>query len=352
MTLEVLRASGTVVLDCVSGSHAYGLATETSDEDHRGVFCAPRETLYGLEHPAQISDERNDEVYYELARFTELALKNNPNILELLATPAPCVLARHEALDLLPPALFLSKLCAQTFGRYAWSQIRKARGLNKKVTTPQPRERKTVLDFCQVLVGAGTQPLRRWLESRNLDQQQCGLAKVPSAKDVFAMYVDASDGLGYGGVMGLRDSNALRLSSVPKDEPLVAYVVYHADGYSQHCKVHRQYWEWVARRNDARYASTVAHGGGYDAKNLMHTFRLLEVAEEILREGVIRVERPNREELLAIKRGAFGYEELLSWAEGKMAAVEAAALSSKLPETPDAAEVERRLVEVREAVYA
>ena len=352
MTLEALRTGGTIILDCVSGSHAYGLATETSDEDRRGVFCAPRDALFGLTHPVQISDERNDEVYYELARFTELALKNNPNILELLASPASCVLARHEALDLLPPELFLSKLCAQTFGRYAWSQIKKARGLNKKVTSPQPRERKTVLDFCQVLVGAGTQPLQQWLEARDLDQRQCGLAKVTSAKNVFAMYVDARGDLGYGGAMGPRDSNALRLSSIPKGEPPAAYVVYHADGYSQHCKVHRQYWEWVARRNDARYASTVAHGGGYDAKNLMHTFRLLEMAEEILAEGVIRVKRPNRGELLAIKRGEFGYDALLSRAEAKMAAVEAAALSSKLPEAPDAAEVERRLVAVRKAVHS
>jgi len=31
-------------------------------------------------------------------------------------------------------------------------------------------------------------------------------------------------------------------------------------------------------RNPARYASTQAHGQGYDAKNLMHTIRLLETA--------------------------------------------------------------------------
>ena len=83
----------------------------------------------------------------------------------------------------------------------------------------------------------------------------------------------------------------------------------------------------------------------------MHTFRLLDMAEEILTEGVIRVERPNRHELLAIKCGEFGYEELLARAEAKMCSVEAAARASKLPEVPDRGEVERRLVTVRERVY-
>ena len=106
----------------------------------------------------------------------------------------------------------------------------------------------------------------------------------------------------------------------------------------------------MERRNEVRYEGTVAHGGGYDAKNLLHTFRLLDMAEEILAEGVIRVERPNREELLAIKRGEYGYEELLARAEAKMAAVEAAARASKLPDAPDRGEVERRLVRVREAL--
>ena len=63
------------------------------------------------------------------------------------------------------------------------------------------------------------------------------------------------------------------------------------------------------------------------------------------------MERPNREELLAIKRSEFGYGELLARAEAKMAAVEAAR-ASLLPGMPDRGEVERRLVAVREKLYA
>ena len=354
MTLAELRASDTVILDTVSGSHAYGLATEHSDVDRKGVFCLPQHRLLGFGGPQQISDARNDEVYYELGRFVELATRNNPNILELLATPPSQLLHRHPALDLLPADLFLSKRCEQTFGRYAMAQIKKARGLNKKVVNPMPRERKGVLDFCYALVGAGSQPLREWLAERGLEQARCGLANVPNARGVYALYVDASAAadLGYGGIVSAtKESNDVRLSSIPKGERLRAYVSYNADGYSQHCRAHREYWVWVAERNDARYEGTLAHGGGYDAKNLMHTFRLLDMALEILRDGELHVVRPNRDELLEIKRGAFAYEELMARAEEKMRAVEEAAFVSPLPEQPNERLIEERLVEVRKAVY-
>ena len=65
---------------------------------------------------------------------------------------------------------------------------------------PQQRERETDLNFRRVLVGAGTQELSKWLAARDLEQAQCGLAKVPSAKDVYALYVDVRGDLGYGGI--------------------------------------------------------------------------------------------------------------------------------------------------------
>ncbi len=91
VTVAELRASGTVLLDVVSGSHAYGLATATSDVDGKGVFCLSRAALFDLSRVEQISDERN-----------------NPNILELLATPPEQVLTRHPAMLRLSPKLFLS----------------------------------------------------------------------------------------------------------------------------------------------------------------------------------------------------------------------------------------------------
>src|SRR5690606_33713252 len=128
-TLERIRKDDMLLFDSVAGSHAFGTAIEGSDEDRRGVFVAPVDFLRGLDSIEQVSDERGDEVYYELGRFGELLLKNNPNALELLGMPDDCVRHRHPLFARLSPELFLSKLYARTFGEYAMGQIRKARGL-------------------------------------------------------------------------------------------------------------------------------------------------------------------------------------------------------------------------------
>lgn len=83
----------------------------------------------------------------------------------------------------------------------------------------------------------------------------------------------------------------------------------------------------------------------------MHTIRLLQVAEEILTTGQLRVKRPNREELLSIKAGNAEYEELLEQANGLIERIEAAYASSSLPESPDEKAIERILVEMRTELY-
>lgn len=47
---------------------------------------------------------------------------------------------------------------------------------------------------------------------------------------------------------------------------------------------------------------------------MMHTFRLLAMAEEIGKEGTVRVWRSERNFLLNIKKGAFDYEVLVAQA--------------------------------------
>jgi len=107
----------------------------------------------------------------------------------------------------------------------------------------------------------------------------------------------------------------------------------------------------VEQRNEARYQTNLAHGAQYDSKNMMHTFRLLEMGIEILREGVIRVRRPNREQLLDIRRGKYDYDTLLGMAEEKMGALEAAYAESRLPAEVDMGRVDGVLAGIRETWY-
>lgn len=141
-TIADLKAQNLILFECISGSRAYGLDTPTSDTDIKGVFYLPKERFYSLQsdYIPQVSNETNDIVYYELGRFVELLLQNNPNMMELLATPADKVLYRHPIMDSLKPDWFISKLCEKTFAGFANSQIKKARGLNKKIVNPMEKE--------------------------------------------------------------------------------------------------------------------------------------------------------------------------------------------------------------------
>ncbi|MBD2766780.1 nucleotidyltransferase domain-containing protein [Hymenobacter sp. BT664] len=354
MTIADLRRQNLILFEAISGSRAYGTNLPHSDTDLKGVFVLPEDQFFGLDYVPQVANDTNDEVFYELRRFVELLLKNNPTVLELLGTPADCIVYQHPLFALFQGPAFLSRLCRQSFAEYAVAQIRKAKGLNKKINHPEPPARKSVLDFCYVTVGAGAQPVATWLARQGYEAARCGLAKVPHLTDLYALFVDATPERGHGYRGLVRDpetSQDVLLSAVPKGEVPVAYLSFNRNGYSTYCRVFREYWEWVEKRNAERYQNTVQHGKNYDAKNMLHVFRLLQMAEEIATTGQLHVRRPNREFLLQIRRGEFDYADLVAEAEQLVERVEAAFAASALPEAPNRAAAEELLRRVRREFY-
>ncbi len=276
MTIDDLKRKNLIILECISGSKAYGLDTVESDTDIKGVFLLPKKDYYGLNYIPQINNPSNDIVYYELRRFMELLSVNNPNILELLNTPKSAVLYKHVYLEKINSTLILSKLCKNTFGKFALSQIKKARGLKKKIVNPISKERKSLLSFCYINHQKGSIPLLAFLERNNWTQNNCGLINIAHMKNIYGFYY--AENLGYKGIIKNEESNDISLSSIPKDESQKAVLYFNKKGYSIYCKEYKEYWEWVENRNQTRYKNTMSHGKNYDAKNMMHTFRLLEMA--------------------------------------------------------------------------
>ncbi|MFE9705522.1 DNA polymerase beta superfamily protein [Streptomyces sp. NPDC005930] len=114
------------VYACVMGSRAFGLATEGSDTDRRGVFLAPTELYWRFEKPPTHVDRPGEERFsWELERFCELALRANPNILECLHSPLVEYVddTGRELLEL--REAFLSRRAHETFTRYAHGQRHK-----------------------------------------------------------------------------------------------------------------------------------------------------------------------------------------------------------------------------------
>ncbi len=352
MITEEIRKNNILLLDCISGSIAYGLNTPQSDIDLKGVFVLPKTKFYGLNFIEQINNDTNDEVYYELKRFFDLLSTNNPNILELLNTPNDCIKYRHPLMDLVKPEIFLSKLCKQTFAGYAHSQIKKAKGLNKKIVNPIDKERKSVLDFCYIVKSQGSISLSQWLEGNKFIQEDCGLVNIAHMREVYAVYHNSQlKSKTLKGICSGPNANEISLSSVEKNIEPLAILSYNKDGYSKYCKDYKDYWNWVDKRNESRYENTLDHGKNYDAKNMMHTFRLLNMAEEIAKEGVVNIRRSDKDELLKIKSGFYNYEDLVKMANEKTMKIDELYEKSDLPEQPEIKIIEQILFEIRDEIY-
>ncbi|HEY9367912.1 nucleotidyltransferase domain-containing protein [Streptomyces sp.] len=223
MTPEELVRDHTIY-SCVMGSRAFGLATEGSDTDRRGVFLAPTPLFWRFDKPpAHVDGPREEEFSWELERFCELALRANPNILECLHSP----IVEHvddtgrELLAL--RGAFLSRRVHRTFVGYAAGQRRKL----------------------------------------DADVRQYGAPR------------------------------------------------------------------W---------------------KHAMHLLRLLTSCRDLLRTGALDLDAgPNRDRLLAVKRGEVPWPEIESWMTRLHDESDTAAAHSPLPESPDAARIETFLAHARRA---
>ncbi|MCH2176108.1 MAG: nucleotidyltransferase domain-containing protein [Lentisphaeria bacterium] len=349
MNIDDVKQRKLVLFESISGSKAYGLDTPQSDTDIKGVFILPKHQFYKMEYIKQVSDEKNDQVYYELGRYIELLAKNNPNIIELLNSPNHCIQYQHPLMTKIQKEFVLSKLCKNTFGQFALSQIKKAKGLNKKIVNPMPKERKSILSFCHVQKGQGSIPLEEFLRQNKIEAENCGLINIPHMKDMFALF--HSEEAVYEGLVSQKKGSQLLLSSIPKGQDPKAILHCNHQAYSKYCKDYKEYWKWVEDRNDQRFIANQLHGKNYDAKNMMHTFRLLDMALEIATTKQVNVARPNRELLLKIKSGVFEYEELLELANKKSDELEAAYKKSSLANKPQIEKLQEVHVQIRMELY-
>jgi hypothetical protein len=95
----------------------------------------------------------------------------------------------------------------------------------------------------------------------------------------------------------------------------------------------RQYQEWKKNRNPSR--AELEEKWGYDTKHAGHLVRLLRMCREILATGKVIVKRPDRDELLAIRNGAWKYEDLIAWAALQDEELTQMMKTSVLPRAPD-----------------
>ena len=434
---EEIKKRNLLIYNYLRGSHCHGISTPLSDEDYCGIYLAPVEQILGLglDYQDQISNETNDIVWYELQKFMNLLLKSNPTVLEALFVDDKYVEYEHPIMTEIKKhkEKFLTKKCFDSFFSYAKSQIKKARGLNKKINWEVP-ERKGILDFVYTYHKQGSSKIQNWLEYRNLKQKYCGLVNVPNMHDNYSVFYDwgnhflnenvsfkdlkeaylddnvydtinivkrLKDGekdlnllkklhkaqfknmvnfimekydlrstskthpkmktlrrlnewfysqkpIGYKGMTNEEEtSNELRLSSVEKDVLPICQISYNKDGYSSHCRVWKEYQDWIKHRNPVRYESNLKKS--YDAKNMCECFRLINCGIEIARGEGYKVDRSNIDAdfLLDVKNHKYEYNELMEMLEKKNDEMEKAMAESTIPDKIDVEFVNDLLLKIR-----
>lgn len=78
---------GNIILEGVTGSVAYGLDTENSDVDIKGVYLLPTKEVLKIGFDIQHTTKDHvdpDWVYHEVGKFMKLVMSGNPTVTELL----------------------------------------------------------------------------------------------------------------------------------------------------------------------------------------------------------------------------------------------------------------------------
>ena len=340
-----------LIFSCVSGSHAYGTNHARSDVDIRGIYGVAPDSYLQLQQPLdQISDERNDITYYALRRFIELAASANPNIIELLYTPADCILLSSPAMELLQEhrSLFITRLAFDSHLGYARAQIGKARGQNKWINNPQPEAAPQKEDYCWVIpvdAGPDSMPARpQPLAESSIQIEQCHASSLEHAAQIYRLYH-------YGkSARGVFRNGTLQLESIPFDDERARFyglLIYNKDAYQQARRDHENYWNWIRHRNESRWQTQESGEIDYDAKNMLHCMRLVLSGASILRDGapLVRFGGEQLQLLKDILAGSFSYEEIMAMVEREVSSMERELATSSLPAAPDMEQVEQLLRE-------
>jgi hypothetical protein len=322
------------------GSYSHGTYIEgVSDIDYKGVYMQSNEDILTFGYKEQIDINAN-ETYYEIKRFLELLQKNDGNALAMLYSPEDLILYKHPSFDILieRKSDFLTKQCLKSFGDYAVGQIKRAKGLDKKMNWEKERvERKTPLDFVYLFNSGVSIKFQNYLDNHQFKQEYCGLTKVDHMKDIYSLYYDFDSFIKgnpskFRGI-SLDTSNSIRLTGVPKNATCIGVVSFNKDEYSKHCRDYNNYQDWLSKRNTQRYVDTEEHGQKIDGKNMLHCRRLLDIAKEIATEKTLNVRRPNSEYLINIRLGKVDLNTIIANAEKDIIELPELYENSGLPES-------------------
>ena len=334
MNIDLLKQTQLLV---IHGSRAYGMNTATSDVDVKGFLIAPREVYLGcLENLEQVEGqeeiacflpylteeeqevsarEKLEGTVYEVRKFITLCRNMNPSMIDVLFT-------RDEEVRICTPLgeklrenrdIFLSTKAFHTYTGYAFAQLKRIRTHRSWLLSPP-----------------GKKPDRA-----DYDLPAVGIA----SKDQMGAVYTVVDRL-------VEDGMTLEQAYAHVEMKSAMRFLEAERKYQATKKEWDQYTSWKKHRNVQRAALEAE--SGFDRKHGSHLVRLLRMGKEILETGQVHIFRPDAEELLSIRNGAWTYEQVEEYAEAMQEEMQVFYKTGKspLPHTPDEKRIEELCVDI------
>ena len=311
-----------IILLGLGGSHAYGTNIEGSDIDIRGVALNSKEDILGTSNFEQVVNEATDTTIYSFRKIISLLTSCNPNTIEMLGLkPEHYLYLSSIGKELIDNRkLFLSKRAVQSFGGYAFSQLRRLD--NKSARTLDQAERE------QHILNSITSASYVWPEKYECFKTGEGIK----------LYLDDSD---------QEDMD----KEIFMDINLTHYPL-------------RDYKSmWSDMKNIVSDYGKIGHRNknaierGKLGKHMMHLIRLYLMCIDILeKEEIITYREQDLDYLLSFRHGKFldedghpieGFYELVDHLEKRMTY---AAENSSLPDKPDYDRINEFLMSVNERI--
>jgi predicted nucleotidyltransferase len=341
------------------GSVAYGLSTESSDLDLKGFCIPPDEVEYDLfqkfeqaendegfnKQYAYLANPKNpkiESVVYSLKKIFVLAANCNPNCLELFfVDPSDYLLMTPTMEKVLENRdLFISSKTKFTFSGFAYSQLAKIERHRKWIIEGELKE-PTRSEFGLPNVSPrGFDEVNKYVKQKLEDWN---LSKFPldemvrnDLKETMWELITEVSGAS---ISWDNWPEAYWLSAQEKlvhDLGLneqVSKLIQAEYAYKRTVEKYQSWLNWKKNRNKER--SVLEEKSGYDTKHASHLVRLMRMGYEILTEGKVIVKRPDRDEILAIKKGAWSYEKVMEYADEMQHKLDESYKLTKLPKTVD-----------------
>ena len=257
------------------GSYLYGLNTPLSDEDYIGIFLNKPDELLGLKNCEIIEDNtiskntdgknNSDAVdckYYSLKKFCNLAINNNPTILEMFFANEDNILyCDNYGKKLISNyQLFISQKSKHSYLGYAFSQ--------KQKSFVKSENLRILVEALDILKGYTPDKLNKMMLYDILDS-------IPNTNDNYPDYITIGD---------LNFNNQTLKSVKNKIKTRLLKASHRADGMLKH---------------------------GLDYKFMSHTIRLLYEGIELLQSGKITFPLKQRDLILDIKQGKLSIPEIV-----------------------------------------